>query len=199
MKIKRILAYIIDFVIVSFIASLLFLTPPFEKSYKNYENHFQIYENKMSELFHNASEENIEKDLLHLQYDVNKNSSTLLILNIGTLFVYFGIVSFLFKGKTIGKKLMKLQVVSVKGERLNPFLYIVRSIIITNLIPEVIRLIILITCSEDLWIKTSTPIGFLSYFIYFILILTMILREDERSLHDLLCNTKVISTKAKKE
>lgn len=199
MKLKRILAYIIDFVIASLIASLLFMTPPFEKSYKNYENHFQVYENKMTELFSNGSTEIEEKELLHMQYDLNKNSSTLLILNIGTLFVYFGITSFLFNGKTLGKKIMKLQVMSVEKEHLQPFLYIVRTIIITNLIPETIRLVILITCSEKIWTKFSTYIGFFSYFIYFILLITMIIREDERSLHDLLCGTKVISTKKKEK
>ena len=197
MKLKRILAYILDYIIVSFIASLLFMTPPFQKSFKTYEKNYEEYTSTMVEMMSSDSEEYDEERLIEVQYDLNKASSSLLILNIGTLFFYFGVFAFLTKGQTLGKKIMKIRVVSVKRENLNPFLFIMRSMIVTNLLFETIRLLFLLFGSKSSWVTATFYIGYLSYFVYFILLLFMIVRGDERSLHDLLCDTKVVSTKVK--
>ena len=194
MKLKRILAYIIDYIIVSLLASFLFMTPPFQNSFNNYERYYEEYKAIMVDVISSDTFAYDEEILIGVQYDLNRASTSLLILNIGTLFVYFGIFAFLCKGQTLGKKILKIKVVSVKQKSLQPFLFIFRSIIVTNLIPELVRLLFLIWASKSTWITASFYTGYFSYFVYFILLLTMIIRKDERSLHDLLCDTQVIST-----
>ena len=123
----------------------------------------------------------------------------LLIIRIGVLILYFGVLAYLLKGQTLGKKILKLQVVPNKGSTLNPGLFILRSVIITNLVFETISLILLIYCSKNTYFEYNSLIANLGDLLYIIIIGCIILRDDERGLHDLICNTKVISTKKQSE
>ena len=96
------------------------------------------------------------------------------------------------KGQTLGKKIQKIKVVPVEGKELNPHLFILRSVILTNLFPQIASICAILFLKEKQWILASGIISNISLTITFALVMVLIFRNDERSLHDLICKTKVI-------
>jgi uncharacterized RDD family membrane protein YckC len=120
---------------------------------------------------------------------LSKNS---LIIQAITTFGYFGIAAYLMKGQTIGKKLQRIRVVSNDDKEMNQHLFILRSVILTNLIPQIASIIAIFTLKQNNWITAETIIGYISLAMSLALIMVLIFRTDERSLHDIICKTKVI-------
>jgi uncharacterized RDD family membrane protein YckC len=98
----------------------------------------------------------------------------------------------------LAKKLFKIRVVSSTDKPLNPSLYILREVIVTNLIFQLISVIITITLREETWINVNLYLSKVSLFVYFLLLAFMIFRSDEKGLQDLLCKTEVIEEKKEK-
>lgn len=192
MKTKRMIAYIIDFLIVYIIASLIYSLPIFESSYNSFQKTSQEYTDYIINI--GSGELDYDTELQYL-YDISKTSQPLTIINCGVLILYFGVFAYIFNGQTLGKKIMKIKVVSIDNKRPNPNLFMIRSIILTNLIPKIASIISLACLSKSNWIIAENIIGYISYSVIFLIIGFMIFREDERGLHDIICKTNVVSTK----
>ena len=187
MKIKRVFAYIIDYGIVYLISALLLMIPVFSYDQEKYLEYYKEY----TTIPEKITEETINNQYTIL-YKMTKLSKNSLVIEGIVTFTYFGIVAYLLKGQTLGKKAQKIKVVPLEGKELNPHLFMLRSVILTNLIPKIASIIAIITLKEKEWILASGIISNISLTITFTLIAFLIFREDERSLHDIICKTKVI-------
>lgn len=187
MKIKRVFAYIIDYGIVYLISALLLMIPVFSYDQEKYLEYYKEY----TTIPEKITEETINNQYTIL-YKMTKLSKNSLVIEGIVTFTYFGIVAYLLKGQTIGKKAQKIKVVPLEGKELNPHLFMLRSVILTNLIPKIASIIAIMTLKEKQWILASGIISNISLTITFTLIAFLIFREDERSLHDIICKTKVI-------
>ena len=195
MKLKRIFAYIFDILLVSFISSLIFSVFAKPEDLNNYE---ELYNESMEVMLNTGSGEVNEDELMDLTYRMQTATKTSQIINVGLLIVYFGVSAYLMKGQTLGKKIMKIKVVSATDKEINPALFMLRAILVTNFIPNLIALIALILCSKNMWYQINNITSYLSSIMLFIMVGFMIFREDERGLHDIICKTKVISIKEEK-
>jgi uncharacterized RDD family membrane protein YckC len=195
MKIKRIIAYIIDFMIITLISSIIFTLPTFKEDYKKYTQVYEEYTTEMKYQLEGGSSEVDDEKLLSLNYKVLKSTTKLSIINLITTIAYFGIIAYLMNGQTIGKKIFKIKITNLEKQLPNAGLFMLREIIITNFIPQIISLFILILASQKTFITLNTYISYLTMIMYFLIIGFMIFREDERGLHDIICNTKVINVK----
>ena len=92
---------------------------------------------------------------------------------------------------------MKIKVVPIKGNKLNPGLFILRTLLITSIIPNLISVISIFYLSPNTWYNLTGIISQIQEFFFLIILGFMIFRDDERGLHDLICQTKVIDTKSK--
>lgn len=108
--------------------------------------------------------------------------------------LYFGIIQYILKGQTIGKKLLKLKVVSASDKKINLLNYILRSLIVNNILLNTITIIFLAYASKTIYLKSYSIINILINIIEAVIIFLVLTRDDQRGLHDLLFNTKVIST-----
>lgn len=125
-------------------------------------------------------------------YLLNKQSTVNTIITLICTLLYFGILQYILKGKTIGKKLFKLQVVPATEKKLNIFNYIIRTLIVNEVLLNSISLIFLITASKTLYQNANTILATITSILEGIIIFLVLTREDHRGVHDLLCNTKVI-------
>ena len=193
MKLKRIIAYIFDIFLVSIISSLAFSLFTSSEKLNEYED---LYNESAEVLFNVGSGEVSEDTLIDLTYRMQLATKSSQIINIGLLIIYFGVFGYLKKGQTLGKKIMNIKVAPVGNKKeLNPSLYMLRSVLVTNLIPKLIALIALLVCSKNTWYEITNITSNISSLLLFIMVGFMIFRDDERGLHDLICQTKVISTK----
>ncbi len=195
MKIKRIFAYIIDLFLISLITQFILMIPVFSNISDRYTESASEYFELVYKSTSGSSD--IDADaIIEKTYEVQKNSQTINIITIGLLILYFGVTAYICNGQTIGKKILKLKIVPAKGKVLNPSLFILRAIIVTNLIPRILMIFITSYCTPSTWYTYSNIIANAQYMILFLILGFMIFRDDERGLHDIICNTKVIKVEA---
>lgn len=127
-------------------------------------------------------------------YILNKKGISNSIITLVCTLLYFGIFQYLLKGQTIGKKLFKLKIVSASNKKLNILNYILRSLIVNDVLLNGIGIIFLVISSKKIYTQANNILGILISISEAIIIYLVLTREDQRGLHDLLFNTKVIST-----
>lgn len=157
----------------------------------------QYEDNKISKGEYKEITNKINEDTTNLTKDYNyilgKIAISDSIITIITTLLYFGVIQYILKGQTVGKKLLNLQVVSASKKELNIINYILRSLIINNVLLNAIGLIFLAYSSKKIYLQADSTLSLLVSIVEAITIFLVMTREDKRGLHDLLFNTKVIS------
>lgn len=192
MKIKRIFAYLLDIFFVSLISSFIVMIPIFNYNAPTIqEKTNEIYDSLLT----TGSSDPVEDILIEKLYDLEKESSSLTVVTAFVTFIYFGVIGFINNGQTLGKMITKLRVVPVKDNKLNPGLYIVRTLLITSIIPQIINIASLSLVNANTWYNLTGIVSQVQEFFFLIILGFMIFRDDERGLHDIICQTKVIEAK----
>lgn len=192
MKIKRIFAYLLDIFFVSLISSFIVMIPIFNYNAPTIqEKTNEIYDS----LLNTGSSDPDEDILIEKLYNLEKESSSLTVVTAFVTFIYFGVIGFINNGQTLGKMITKLRVVPIKDNKLNPGLYIIRTLLITSIIPQIINIASLSLMNANTWYKLTGIVSQTQEFFFLIILGFMIFRDDERGLHDIICQTKVIEAK----
>ncbi len=191
---RRVIAFFIDLfivsVITSFLASIPFINPEKARYEESYNRILEIFEQYKKE---EITIEEYETKFISLSYDLNRMNLSFTIINIVVIIGYFVIFQWQRKGRTIGKQLMRLQVVSVKDEKEVPiFSYLLRSIVLNNLMITIVQMIILYTVSKENYYVVYNNLNLVGYILLYITIFLVLLRMDKRGLHDFVAGTKVI-------
>lgn len=194
MKIKRVGAYILDLIIVAFLSSLVAMIPIFNYDAKEVaDKTLNYYEKYIGEDTGSADPD--ETALLEEYHEIAASTSPLTVITSFVTFIYFGVIAYICSGQTLGKKIMKIKVVPVSGKHLNPSLFILRSLLITSTIPNIVSTLALPLLKPTTWITFSGIIEQIQECLMLVILGFVIFREDERGLHDLICKTKVVETK----
>lgn len=144
----------------------------------------------------NQKFDNIAKDYVYI---LNKESIPNTIITLVCTLLYFGVIQCFLKGQTIGKKLLKLKVVSSSEKKISVLNYLLRSLIVNDVFLNTIGLIFLVFSSKNIYQQADNILQVLVSIVEAIIIFLVLTREDSRGLHDLLCHTKVISTDSRQE
>lgn len=194
MKLKRIFTYFIDLFFVSLISSIIVMIPIFKYDHVKVEEQT----NKLYSSILETGSADVDEDILVTGlYNLERSSTSLTAITTFVTFIYFGVAAFINNGRTLGKMIMKIKVVPIKGNKLNPGLFILRTLLITSIIPNLISVISIFYLSPNAWYNLTGIISQIQEFFFLIILGFMIFRDDERGLHDLICQTKVIDTKSK--
>ena len=190
---KRCGAYIIDLIIVTVIAVIVsnICSPRYQLD--NYNKSF----NKLIELTKKYEDEEIkekeyQKEYRKLSYDLDKNSTTTSFVLLGCMIGYFGIFQYSQDGKTLGKRLFKLQVVKNNDGELNIGHYLLRSIVLYNILFSVAKLILLYCLKQSTYMNYRDILFNVQSIIQLIILLSIFISKERRGLHDYIAGTKVI-------
>ena len=191
---KRVIAFIIDMVIVSIIASALssikYINPDIEKYNDAYTEYVKYLENDLdiSEASNVINSETYQKYTYDLSY--YGRYSTLMTCIVS--FLYFVVFQYCTKGYTGGKKLLGIKVDTMKG-KLKFHNVLLRSLIVNSLITNILALLAVFLLKEAAFMKVSMFIEVLDIGLLFTSFGMVLIREDGRGLHDLIAGTKVVS------
>lgn len=196
---KRIGAYLIDLLVITLFSMILtkisFINPRYEEyvevSTKYNEMLNDYYEKKI-----NITEFNSK--VSDMSYDMNKSGFVYIIGDIAVIILYFGIYNFASKGKTLGKRIMNLQITSAKDKSLKIYNYLIRCILLNGIIMDIITLIAICFTKETYFEIYSLGSNF-NMMLQIIIFLSIMFSVNGRGLHDLITGTKVINTKVSNE
>lgn len=188
---KRIVAYIIDILIVTVVVSAISMIPRIDPYKKDYEKAYNEYLDIVSDA-QNENSVDYKDRIIELNYDIYKYRVVSNIISVISLVGYFGILQMVMNGQTVGKKVLKIKVVGNNGKKLNFGNYFLRTLILNNIFFTVINMIAVYILKGSNFYYFTYIVNMLQSTIYMILIIMMVLRKDNRGLHDLLAGTKVI-------
>ncbi len=193
MKLRRLIAYIIDITLVSFIACAVASIKVLNPYYDNYIDSYDAFNETLSNISEDNIEEILTSDRLINQFqDCLKYSTYQTGISLACYLLYFVGFQKWNKNQTVGKKLMRLKVVSTSSkESVSIWQYLVRTIIAYNIFTTVLSMPISLYLKGKPFLITIVTINIIGYIITYIDYLVVLIRKDSRALHDLLGSTKV--------
>ncbi len=193
MKLKRLLAYFVDILIVYIIANLIFMVA-FKNDYDKYmESSEKFLENLTNTVKDSKNNEDIIKNTNKISYEYLKSGTTNTIIVVAIEIIYFVFIQYFLDGKTLGKKLTKIKVAPVNGEKLNAGLFVLREAVLFTIPIKIIDIICLLSTKMNTYLNINNVLSNINMIITIAIVATILFREDERGLHDLVGKTKVIS------
>lgn len=194
---KRIIAYVFDVFLVTILSTLL--TVNFYDNQK-YEEVLNEYTNLISDF---TTEETSQEEFLtktnDLVYTLNKESLVVTIVTVVLTTVYFVVVPYFMNGQTLGKKFMKLQIVSENEKPLTMNHYLIRALFINSILMNVLDILFILFLKKKVYFIANDISTYFFGAVYIVSIGMILFREDRRGLHDFLGRTRVISTKSPME
>ncbi len=189
----RLIAYIIDIIIVSTVCTtVLFFLP----ENKNYDKYLKEYEQIQTEAVEkNASFLEIMERSNDVLYDLDYANVFPMIIQVIFIILYFIVFQFYNKGQTLGKKLMKLRLISEDEKELTINQVAIHSILVNSILTNILVLAALLIIGKSYYAYISFGIQMLDYLLIFVILMMILFRKDGRGLHDVLAKTKVIQEK----
>lgn len=194
---KRVLAYLVDVMIISFVSLLLTYFVPTSENYnklnKEFENLTIDYRNQEVTM-----EEYLEKGT-DINYQLNKEGVPQTIVSTVLSIIYFVVLAYFMNGETLGKKLMKIKITSNNDKKLTMNNYLIRALVIDSVLMNIITIITILLFSKDIYLTSYNIISYVFSFVYIVSLAMILFSKNGRGLQDILANTKVISTETVEE
>ncbi len=189
MKLKRFIAYLIDILIVGFIASALSSVKVLNPYYDNYLEAYEIFNTTIE----SVTNENMKDTLLSTSFiseyqDVLKLSIYSTTISLICYLLYFVGFQKWNKDQTIGKKLMNIKLVG----NVSIGAYLIRTLIIYNLIFNTLNVYLAFIFSGKLFFTLSLITSIIGYIVTYTCYFMILFRKDNKGLHDIITKTSVM-------
>ena len=190
---ERLASYIIDFLIVSSLLSIICYKLP-DNSNTYIEEINTIYEIYIK---NEITPTDFADKYLDIVYNEEKKDILTPTISVILTIGYFIVFQYLNNGQTLGKKILKIQVVD-KNTNTPPSILkgTIRTIFILNIASNIITIILRTCANKNTYLITSTILSIFNWIFLVITIVLMISKSSCRGLHDLMANTIVIKERS---
>ena len=127
-----------------------------------------------------------------INYSLEKNMMIYNVIYIVMIIIYFGLLPIFTNGQTIGKRLLRLKVVTKDGKDAGFVRYTVRSLILYQSVFTIIQMILVGTLSVDNYYTAIDFVTIARDLVYYVILFMVMVRVDGRGLHDFIAGTKVV-------
>lgn len=187
---QRIIAYIIDVLLVSFVASLLVF--PFV----NDESKIDKLNDEMMEVVEKYQKNEISiktyaTEMESLTYQIAKSNGTVALITLVCEILYFIVFQLYNGGQTIGKKILKIKVISDNGS-LTMNQMICRCLIVNSILLEILSFAFMLFASKTVYFYGVATMEMIEYLVLIISAFMIMGSLDGRGVHDRLAHTRVI-------
>lgn len=187
---KRLLAYLIDIILILIIIILIEAILPKNSNieilnqelnqtidkYFNKQMNFSVYFNQTALIFRDL-------DKARIMYSV---------INAILIFIYFIFIPYFFDGKTLGKKILKIKTIRNDKEYLSLKNLVVKNMIDTGLMYMLLSLALIYILPGTTYFTFTLFLSIFQIVLIIVSFIMIIKRKDKRGLNDILSGTKVI-------
>ena len=185
---KRLLAYVIDTIILTLIIAVLSSVVSNKQYEKASEEYMRLQESYMKQEINITEYQN---DIKPIVYDMQKSSVTINTVSVLLSIAYFIVFQYLNRGQTIGKKLMRIKITENNKE---PSLkaMVIRTIIINSILTGILNIVLIYLLNKNTYYTGYQIVSYIELAFAFISALFIIYRKDKLGLHDIIAKTEVI-------
>lgn len=122
---------------------------------------------------------------------LQRASSFTYILDVVVTLLYVVLFQKYTNGQTLGKKIMRLKVVPVKGEQLTYKQLLLRNIFLFSIFYHLLMIITSLVVPEKYFVLSSNILYLMDYFLSIAVVGTMFFNKQRRGLHDMVAKTRV--------
>lgn len=186
---KRLVAYILDAIIVSLIFSVLTMFIKESNNLINLNNQL----NTISENFINKTITMKEyfNQYSSIEYLISKEMFLQNLFSLILMIGYFVILPYYYNGQTIGKKLMKIKIVK-EDDKLTINDLALRSLLSNGIAMTFIELALIFLIKDTTYFITISILSFIQFLLVITSIFMILYRKDKKALHDIVCKTLVV-------
>lgn len=186
---ERIGAYLIDMLLIGFLASLICMALP--NTSEELTKEIEELSEKITK--NEITEEEYFKEYAQLIYKEQKSNVLQTTVNVILTIGYFVVFQYMNKGQTIGKKLLKIKIVDIDKETPPTIIKgLIRSLFTLSIISAILNIIFIYTLNTSSYIVGYLAISMIELIFMFITVIFIVYRKDRRGLHDIMANTKVV-------
>lgn len=185
---KRVLAYLIDCIILFFAITLVSFFIPVSGETKDLNDKFFKTLQEYTEEKITITEYN--KQLEEVNYKLAKATYVSSIVSIGIYILYFVVYQAYNNGQTLGKKFLGIQVVKNDDSMVDMNTLLVRGLIPYGLLVNLILNISILFINQSGYVLLSTLLNNAHLIIIVITLIMMLIKS--RGIHDILSKTKVV-------
>lgn len=194
---QRLLAFLIDIIIISFITTLITAFIPLnDTASKLYEEQNQILENYVSGT---SSMEDYVNQMVDIEYDIAKYTVVSSIVAVVISLLYYVVYPCYNNGQTFGKKLMKIRIKKTNDKDLSMNDLLIRSMVNNSILLNIICIALVLFLSKDLYLTTTSLFSGIQYLVMIISVVMIAFSKNAQGLHDKLAKTEVVMANTVKE
>lgn len=186
---KRLVAYILDAIIVSLIFSVLTMFIKESNNLINLNNQL----NTISENFINKTITMKEyfNQYSSIEYLISKEMFLQNLFSLILMIGYFVILPYYYNGQTIGKKMMKIKIVK-EDDKLTINDLALRSLLSNGIAMTFIELALIFLIKDTAYFIAISILSFIQFLLVITSIFMILYRKDKKALHDIVCKTLVV-------
>ena len=194
---QRILAFLIDLVLLSMITSLITMFIPVnDTATKLYEEQNRVLEGYVDGT---VSMEEYVNQMVDLSYDISKQTVIVSIVTIVITLLYYVVYPCYNNGQTLGKKLMKIKIKKIDESDLSMNDLLIRSMINNSILVNIITIALVLFLSKDLYLSTSSLLSSIQYLVLIISLIMIAFTKNAQGIHDKIVKTEVVQADTVKE
>ena len=194
---QRVLAFLIDLVLLSMITSLITMFIPMnDTATKLYEEQNRVLEDYVAG---NVPMEEYVNQMIDLGYDISKQTVIISIVGVVISLLYYVVYPCYNNGQTFGKKLMKIKIKKTNDKELSMNDLLIRSMINNSILVNIITIALVLFLSKDLYLSMSSLLSSVQYLVLIISLIMIAFTKNAQGLHDKVCKTEVVVADTVKE
>ena len=194
---QRVLAFLIDLLLLSIICSLITMFVPVnDTATKLYEEQNRVLEGYVDG---SVSMKEYVNQMVDLGYDISRQTVIVSIVTIVISLLYYVVYPCYNNGQTLGKKLMKIKIKKIDESDLSMNDLLIRGMVNNSILVNIINVIFVLFLSKNIFLSASSLVSVIQYLVLIISLIMIAFTRNARGLHDLAAKTEVVQADTVKE